>query len=190
MKRNALTTLLFALTWALILAYSMPLNAGNDKEDLLSALERTFDMIPEDGFIINATDLQARIKSGKKDFVIIDTRPQFEDYEASHLPGAVYIPWREIVKEDSLKHIPRDKDVILYCSSGHLENQALIALRALGYKAYVLRWGMLSWAETRHTEQALEQINAGRKTGYPVERGVDEKNRKEHEKRKLAHEGC
>lgn len=190
MKKNSLTTLLYVVTFVLMFAYSVPLNAGNGKEDLLSALERTFDMIPEDGFIINANDLQTRIKSGEKDFVIIDTRPHIEDYEASHIPGAVYIPWREIVKEDSLKQIPRDKDVILYCSSGHLENQALIALRALGYKAYVLRWGMLSWAETRHTGQALEQISAGRKTGYPVGKGVDAKTRKEHEKRKLAHEGC
>jgi rhodanese-related sulfurtransferase len=190
MKNNSRSALLIFFTIVLFFAAYTQLRAGSGMEDVLSALEKTFDLIPEDGYLINAETLHNRLKSGRNDFVIIDTRPNIEDFEAAHIPGALYIPWREIVKEDSLKKLPKGKDIILYCSTGHLENQALIALRALGYKTYALRWGMLSWAETRHSNQSVEEINKGKKSGYPIEKGMDAKLKEEHKKKHLEHMGC
>ncbi|MCK9419521.1 MAG: rhodanese-like domain-containing protein [Nitrospirae bacterium] len=187
-KRHfALLSLCAILMMFVVLSHLM---ANSGQEEVLSALENTFDMIPEDGHIISAETLYNRMKSGKQDFVIVDTRPHIEDFETGHIPGALFIPWRDIVKADSLKKLPKGKDIILYCSTGHLENQALTALRTLGYKAYALRWGMMSWAETRHTDQALEQINKAKKSGYPVEKGMNAKIREEYKIRMQQHMGC
>jgi rhodanese-related sulfurtransferase len=190
MKTKLLSALLISCAFVMFLAIYSPLRAGSGPEDILSALERTFDMIPEDGYIISAETLYTRMKSGKQDFVIVDTSPHIEDFETGHIPGALYIPWREIVKEDTLKKLPKDKDIILYCSTGHLENQSLIALRTLGYKAYALRWGMMSWSETRHSDQAREEISKARKAGYPVEKGMDSKLKEEYKQKMLQHMGC
>ncbi len=190
MKIKLLSVLLISCALVMSLAVYSTLRAGSGPDDVLSALEKTFDLIPEDGYNITAETLYTRMKSGKQDFVIVDTRPHIEDFEAGHIPGALYIPWREIVQEDSFKKLPKDKDIILYCSTGHLENQSLIALRTLGYKAYALRWGMMSWAETRHSDQAREEISKARKAGYPVEKGVDAKLREEYKQKMLQHMGC
>ena len=190
MKTKLFSALLISCALVMSLAVYSPLRAGSGPEEVLSALEKTFDMIPEDGYIISAETLYTRMKSGKQDFVIIDTRPHIEDFEAGHLPGALFVPWREIVREESLKKLPKDKDIILYCSTGNLENQSLIALRTLGYKAYALKWGMMSWAETRQSDQAREEINKAGKAGYPVEKGMDAKLREEYKKKMLQHMGC
>jgi rhodanese-related sulfurtransferase len=190
MKSKLLSALLILCALVMYLAAYSPLRAGSGPEEAQSALEKTFDMIPEDGYIISAETLYTRLKSGKQDFVIVDTRPHIEDFEAGHIPGALYIPWREIVKEDSLKKLPKDKEIILYCSTGPLANQSLIALRTLGYKAYALRWGMISWAETRQSDQAREEISKAGKAGHPVEKGMNAKLREEYKKKMLQHMGC
>ncbi|NTU42796.1 MAG: rhodanese-like domain-containing protein [Nitrospirales bacterium] len=181
-----------AAATALILtgaAYTQ-LSASNGTDTILMAVEKAFDLIPEDAYLLTAEDLNNRIKSGKKDFVIVDTRPHWEDYEEGHIPGAIYIPWREIMFPDSLKQLPKDKDIILYCSTGHVENQSLMGLRTVGYKAYALRWGMLSWGKTKHTEKAIEEIRAGEKSGFPVEKGMDRRLKEERQRRAIEHTGC
>jgi len=190
MKIKLLSALLISCALVMALAVYSPLRAGSGSEEVLSALEKTFDMIPEDGYIISAETLYNRMKAGKQDFVIIDNSSHIEDYEAGHIPGALYIPWREIVKEDSLKKLPKDKDIILYDSTGYLENQALIALRVLGYKAFALRWGMMSWTKTRSSAKMIDAIQQGERSAYPVATGADAKLKEERHKKALEHTGC
>ena len=190
MKNRASVLILAVAAVVMFLALYTITVAGDGKDGVLPALERAFDLIPEDGYLIAAEDLDKRMKSGKKDFIIVDVRPKFEDYEEGHIPGAIYFPWRETVSEDALKMLPKDKDIILYCSTGHLENQSLIALRTLGYKAYALRWGMMSWSKTRLSEQSIEAIRQGEKSAYPVAKGAEAKLKEERHKKALEHTGC
>jgi len=117
-------------------------------------------------------------------------RQTLEEYEEGHIPGAIYIPWRETVSEYALKRLPRDKDIILYVSTGHLENQALIALRMLGYKVFALRWGVMSWTKTRTSAQSIDAIQQGVRSTYPVAQGADAKLKDERYKKALEHAGC
>jgi len=190
MKKRSLVLIFFISATVIFLALYSITGAGDGKKGILQALETAFDLIPEDGYLVTAEDLDKRMRSGKTDFIIVDVRPKFEDYEEGHIPGAIYVPWRETVSEDALHKLPKDKDIILYSSTGHLEHQSLIALRTLGYKAFALRWGMLSWTKTRLTEQSIDAIKKGANAAYPVTKGTDAKLKEERRKKALEHTGC
>jgi rhodanese-related sulfurtransferase len=67
----------------------------------------------------------------KKDVLFLDAREKPE-YEISHIPGAVHIGydhWDKIV----LDGIPKDREIILYCSVGYRSEKIGNKLKALGF---------------------------------------------------------
>ncbi len=66
-------------------------------------------------------------------------------YAAGHIPGAVNIPWKNIVKPESLAQIPTDQPIVVYCYTGHTGQIATTALNLLGYDAVNLKYGMMGW---------------------------------------------
>ena len=65
-----------------------------------------------------------------------------EDFQKSHIKGAVNIFWLELLEPENLKKLPRDKEIIIVCYVGHSASQTLVMLRLLGYNAFVLKYGM------------------------------------------------
>jgi rhodanese-related sulfurtransferase len=127
--------------------------------------------IPASSYHVFAEDLFKRIKSGDKNFIIVDVRmPKDKKYDQGHIPGAIYIGFREIAKPENLAKLPKDKDIIIYCDTGHEENKVLAVLRMLGYKAYALKWGMMSWKVLPPTGYTLEAITGSILNNYPVEK--------------------
>jgi rhodanese-related sulfurtransferase len=119
--------------------------------------------VPADGYHIAAEDVLKRLQSGKNDFIIVDVRmPKDKKYDQGHLPGAVYIGFKEIAKPENLAKLPKDKDIIVHCDTGHEQNKALSVLRMLGYKAYDMKWGMMSWnSHLSPTNATLKAIAGG-----------------------------
>ena len=60
---------------------------------------------------ISVEDTKARFDAG--DAVIVDVRSATE-YAMGHIPGATHIPRIEI--EDRLEELPREAEIILYCT--------------------------------------------------------------------------
>jgi len=80
-------------------------------------------------------------------------------YAVGHIPGAINIPWKEVGKEENLKKLDPDRDIVVYCYTGHTGGIATAALNLLGYKATNLRHGMCGWtknAEVRGTTPFTE----------------------------------
>ena len=67
------------------------------------------------------------------------------NYEKGHIPGATNIPWREVAKEENLTKLPKDKQIVVYCYTGHTASQITALLNILGYDAINLKFGMTSW---------------------------------------------
>jgi rhodanese-related sulfurtransferase len=127
--------------------------------------------IPENGYAIQAKDVMERIKSGKKDFVIVDLRmPKEKKYDKGHVPGAIYIGFRELAKPENLAKLPKDKDIIIYCDTGHEQNKAISVLRMLGFNALQMKWGFMSWSTLPPTALTLEAIVGSIKNELPVEK--------------------
>jgi len=74
---------------------------------------------------------------------VVDTRSE-DQYAKAHIPGAINIEWRQVVKR---RHqLPKDRMVVMYCNSGSLSAQAVLALRVLGMdNVKVLQDGYEGW---------------------------------------------
>lgn len=125
--------------------------------------------IPAGEYHISAEKLLERINAGSDDFVLVDVRaPKEKTYDQGHLPGALFISFKDVAKPENLAKLPKDKDIILYCNTGHEENKALAVLRMLGYRAYALKWGYMAWKTAPPTAMTLKAIEGAIQTSYPV----------------------
>ncbi|MDB9313787.1 rhodanese-like domain-containing protein [Spirulina sp. CS-785/01] len=85
--------------------------------------------IPQGFYTTFKTDkIKAQIK--EEDAVLIDVR-QPSEYESGHIPEALNIPLRQLA--ENLDKIPKDRPVIVYCSTGYRTGMGVMALQLLGY---------------------------------------------------------
>jgi rhodanese-related sulfurtransferase len=91
---------------------------------------------------ITANELMARLETG--DVILLDARPTVE-YEAAHLPGAVSIPWNEVVHRQ--QELPKDKLIVAYCRGPYCvyADDALAVLADAGWQVARLEEGVLEW---------------------------------------------
>ena len=90
----------------------------------LSAISKS----EENSTNVEADDIENLLKN--KEF-LLDVREEYE-YQDGHIKGAINLPLREILeKKDTL---PRDKDIYVYCRSGHRSADAVNFLKSLGFE--------------------------------------------------------
>jgi len=124
---------------------------------------------PENTFLLAPEAVNERLQSGAKDFVLVDVRSG-KDFQTGHIPTAINIPYRDIANEQNLAKLPHDKDIILYCNSGHESTKVLSILKMLGYNAYGMKWGMMAWSVVPSTSATLKAIATGTSGIYPLEK--------------------
>jgi len=61
-----------------------------------------------------------------QDFLWVDTRSQ-EKYQQGHIPGAIHMEWREVFERRD--ELPKDREIILYCTGGVVAAQAMMGLK-------------------------------------------------------------
>ena len=71
---------------------------------------------------------------------MLDIR-KVDDYAVSHIEGAVNMPFAKGMQEKFVD-LPKDKKIIVTCVSGQTAGQTIAVLRALGYNAISLKFGM------------------------------------------------
>ena len=77
---------------------------------------------------VEANNIENLVKN--KEF-LLDVREEYE-YQNGHIKGAVNLPLREILeKKDTL---PKDKDIYVYCRSGHRSADAVNFLKSLAFE--------------------------------------------------------
>jgi len=80
----------------------------------------------------------------KKKLVILDTRAP-EEYKVSHIEGAQLIDYDNFEPED-VKDIPKDAEVIVYCSVGYRSERIGEELQEMGYRNVKnLYGGIFDW---------------------------------------------
>ena len=79
------------------------------------------------------------------EIVVLDVREE-NDFEESHIPGAVLLPLGSIAKDSAADVIPAtDTTVLVYCRSGNRSKKAAQALSDLGYTAIYEFGGINDW---------------------------------------------
>ena len=120
--------------------------------------------------LITAEALYENLNDGDEsnDPTIIDIRAD-EDYEISHIPGAVNVSGKVFFTEATLSTLPQDGQVVVYCYTGQTAGQVVGALNTLGYDAYSLKFGYPSWT-TENVAKGLWTDDIS--MDYPVETGA------------------
>ena len=94
---------------------------------------------------MNITAEEAKqIMDSEEGYIILDVRAQ-EEYDESHIPGAILIPHTEI--DARAEEVLTDKDqlILVYCRSGRRSKIAAEALVELGYTNIKEFGGIIDW---------------------------------------------
>ncbi len=97
-----------------------------------------------------------------------------EHYALGHIPGAINIPWKQIAKSESLAQLPTDRQIVVYCYTGHTGQVAATVLATLGYDVVNLKFGMMGWTLN---DEVLATTRFGPDTDqrdYPLETEANE----------------
>ncbi len=90
----------------------------------LSAISKS----EENSTNVEANDIENLLKNKE---LLLDVREEYE-YQDGHIKGAINLPLRKILeKKDTL---PKDKDIYVYCRSGHRSADAVNFLKSLGFE--------------------------------------------------------
>lgn len=92
-----------------------------------------------------------KIADELSDYFILDIRSD-DAYKKGHIPGAVFVPFGEVAKPENLALLPTDKPILVVCFTGHTASVATGILDMLGYNAWTLRFGMVSWVPSTPTK--------------------------------------
>ena len=63
-------------------------------------------------------------------------------YNAGHIPGSYRFEPGSLGRAESLKYLPTNKPIVVYCYTGQTSAQVATYLNMLGYDAYSMRMGM------------------------------------------------
>ena len=99
----------------------------------------------QEAVYVNITAKQAKeIMDSQEGYIILDTRTQ-EEYDESHIPGAILIPHDEILEKAEDVLTDKDQLLLVYCRSGRRSKLASEDLVKLGYTNIQEFGGIIDW---------------------------------------------
>ena len=99
----------------------------------------------QEAVYVNITAQQAKeIMDSREGYIILDTRTQ-EEYDEKHIPGAILIPYDEILQKAEGVLPDKDQLILVYCRSGRRSKLAAEDLVKLGYTNIKEFGGIIDW---------------------------------------------
>ena len=91
---------------------------------------------------VSQAELRRQMEDGQ--VIVLDVRPVSE-YNAGHIAGARSIPIGEL--NSRLRELPKSRGIVAYCRGPYcvFADEAVMRLRARGYKAVLLEGGFPEW---------------------------------------------
>ena len=163
---------LSVIIFAVILSVSLAVSASYAADDMAAKLNDVLSKAAAEKFWqVTADDVKAMIDAKKTDFVVVDVRPDPNMFKAGHIPGAIFIATQDVLKPENLKKLPKDKKIILVCVTGQTQNLPVVALRALGYNALTMKFGMAAWDKNSIGVKFMQDAIKGAETkNYPIQK--------------------
>jgi len=160
------------ILFAVVLSVSLAVPASYAADDMAAKLNAVLSKAAAEKFWqVTADEVKAMIDAKKTDFLVVDVRPDPNMYKAGHIPGAIFIASQDVLKPENLKKLPKDKKIILVCVSGQTQNLPIVALRALGYNALTMKFGMIAWDKNSLGVKLMKEAISGAETkNYPLQK--------------------
>ena len=94
---------------------------------------------------LNITAEEAKeIMDTEEGYIILDVRTQ-DEFDETHIPGAILIPHDEITEKAEDLLTDKDQLILVYCRSGRRSKLAAEALVELGYTNIKEFGGIIDW---------------------------------------------
>ncbi|CAN0604812.1 unnamed protein product, partial [Ectocarpus sp. 12 AP-2014] len=93
---------------------------------------------------VGAEELADWLVQGRADFALIDVRPP-ADFENGAIGEARNLSIAELLSEDGMSSLPRDRKLVLYSNGAENSAKAATLLRVAGFDAQVLSGGYTAW---------------------------------------------
>ena len=111
---------------------------------LLTACGNTNENNQEAAYMNITAEEAKQIMDTETGYIILDVRTQ-EEYDESHIPGAIVIPNTEIETRAEQELTDKGQMILVYCRSGRRSKQAAGILVELGYTNIKEFGGILDW---------------------------------------------
>ena len=99
----------------------------------------------QEAVYVNITAEQAKeIMDSQEDYIILDVRTQ-EEFDETHIPGAILIPYDEILEKAEGVLTDKEQLILVYCRSGRRSKLAAEDLVELGYTNIKEFGGIIDW---------------------------------------------
>ena len=109
--------------------YGKMRNTEFNNRQVLTKVQQFLVSIPSDYYTVKQiSTLKTLIK--EKQALLVDVREP-EEYASGHIKEAINIPLQNLTQ--NLNQIPKNRPVILYCSTGYRTAMGVMALQMLGY---------------------------------------------------------
>ncbi|MBI4680959.1 MAG: rhodanese-like domain-containing protein [Nitrospirae bacterium] len=157
---------------ALVLAVVFLAPAAYAADDMAAKMNEVLSKAAAEKFWqLSADDVKAMIDAKKTDFLIVDARPAPDMFKAGHIPGAIHIPVQDMLKPENIKKLPKDKKIIVVCVTGQTQNLPIVTLRAMGYNALTMKFGMAAWDKNSIGVKFMKEALQGAETkNYPLQK--------------------
>jgi rhodanese-related sulfurtransferase len=103
----------------------------------------------KNSLVIKPTELKKKMDEGE-DIFILDVRSKQEHdlwtISYDNYPDSLVIPVDTLASLESLKQIPKNKEVITFCAHGQRSSMAARTLVSLGYNVRTVEGGMAGWS--------------------------------------------
>ena len=86
--------------------------------------------------------------------LLIDVRTT-EEFTQKHLPNSLHIPYQQIAVNLRDQQIPLDREIVLYCRSGHRAGLAEAALKQAGYQRIYNAGGLVPLLQQQQVQLLL-----------------------------------
>ena len=110
---------------------------------LLKHLRKYLAKTKNDWNYITPTDFYKKYyknKSKTDKYILIDVRQESE-FKKYHIKGAKNIFWLDLLKDENLKKLQKNKKIFIICYVGHTSSQAMTLLKLLGYDVTSIKFG-------------------------------------------------
>ncbi len=104
-------------------------NTEFNNRQILTKVQQFLVSIPDDYYTVKDIDTLKTLAK-EKQALLVDVREP-EEYASGYIEGAINIPLRDLTQ--NLNQIPKNRPVILYCSTGYRTAMGVMALQMLGY---------------------------------------------------------
>ena len=105
-------------------------NTEFNNRQVLTKVQQFLVSIPSDYYTVKNIDTLKTLAQ-EKQALLVDVREP-KEYASGHIKGAINIPLPDLTQ--NLNQIPKNRPVILYCSTGYRTAMGVMALQMLGYR--------------------------------------------------------